>query len=63
VCISAVKVRGAVRSAHVGAQTSRMGPEGLQNMKEHLEPKMVLQSDAIEEPFMVSQRTFQSRVL
>jgi len=28
-----------------------------------LELKMVLQSDAIEEPFLIPQRTFQTRVL
>jgi len=33
------------------------------NMKVHLEPKMVLQSDVIEEPFLVPQRTFQTKVL
>jgi len=32
-------------------------------MEEHLEPDMVLQSDAIEEPFLVPQRNFQIRVL
>jgi len=32
-------------------------------MKVHLEPKMVLQSDAKEEPFLVPQRTFQTWVL
>jgi len=31
--------------------------------RSHQEPKMVLQSDAIEEPFLVPQRTFQTRVL
>jgi len=32
-------------------------------MKVHLEPNMVLQSDNREEPFLVPQRTFQTRVL
>jgi len=32
-------------------------------MKVHLEPKMVLQSDAIDKPYLVPQRTFQTRVL
>jgi len=29
----------------------------------HVEPNMVLQSDAREEPFLVPQRTFKTRVL
>jgi len=33
------------------------------NMKEPSGTKMVLQSDAIEEPFLVPQRTFRTRVL
>jgi len=31
--------------------------------RSHLEPNMVLQSDAIEEPYLVPHRTFQTRVL
>jgi len=31
--------------------------------RSHLEPEMVLQSVAIEEPYLVPQRTFQTRVL
>jgi len=46
-----------------GADMDVSDKEEHRDKERHLEPNMVPQSDAIEEPFLVPQRTFRTRVL